>query len=246
MMLTLLESNRTPLVRGQGVLVSAIVHSALIGAVVVGHRDPVAEEKHPLEEKVVFIIPVDRSPESRPQQAEISWVGEGQGAGESAGDEGMDAKDEERASELEVAVAGRTPNETESTFTPPSDDWSLGDTVLTVLEVDSAVARSPESAAPAYPETMLAQNIEGVVNVQYVVDTLGLVDTNTVKILESTHPDFTQAVRIALPGMRFRPAIVRSRKVRQLVQQPFTFRIQPPSAALSDQQASATKKPPLE
>ena len=48
--------------------------------------------------------------------------------------------------------------------TPPEAPTVLGDTILTVLEVDSAVVRYPESVAPAYPTSMLTKNIEGKTN----------------------------------------------------------------------------------
>jgi protein TonB len=60
---------------------------------------------------------------------------------------------------------------------------------------------------------------------QFVVDTTGRAETNTFKVLKSDHDQFTQAVRNALPGMRFYPAEVGGRKVKQLVQQPFVFNI---------------------
>jgi TonB family protein len=79
----------------------------------------------------------------------------------------------------------------------------------------------------------LTQAIEGSVYVRYVVDTLGRADVTTAVVLASDHPSFTQAVLEALPGMRFRPATISSRRVRQLVEQEFTFRITPPSMASS-------------
>ncbi len=45
------------------------------------------------------------------------------------------------------------------------------------------------------------------------------------KVLKTTHELFGSAVKNALPGMRFIPAEVGGRRVRQLVQQPFTFAI---------------------
>jgi periplasmic protein TonB len=45
-------------------------------------------------------------------------------------------------------------------------------------------------------------------------------------VLKSSHEQFTAAVRNALPNMRFYPAEVGGRKVKQLVQQPFTFSLQ--------------------
>ena len=55
------------------------------------------------------------------------------------------------------------------------------------------------------------------------VDTSGMYEHETFKVLKSTHELFTQAVRDALPLMRLTPAEVGGGKVRQLVQQPFIF-----------------------
>jgi TonB family protein len=90
------------------------------------------------------------------------------------------------------------------------------------------VTRFTESAAPAYPAKLLELKIEGGAYVQFIVDTTGLADTTTFHVISSTHPEFAQSVREALPGMRFHPAILRSRKVRQLVEQPFMFKIVTP------------------
>jgi periplasmic protein TonB len=60
---------------------------------------------------------------------------------------------------------------------------------------------------------------------QFVVDTTGKAEVGTFKVLKSSHDLFAQAVRSALPGMRFIPAEVGGRRVKQLVQQPFAFAI---------------------
>jgi protein TonB len=67
----------------------------------------------------------------------------------------------------------------------------------------------------------------GMVLTHFVIDTSGHVDMATVEILSSAHPLFVQSVRDAMPGMRFYPASVDGRKVRQLVEQRFEFRLMP-------------------
>ena len=62
----------------------------------------------------------------------------------------------------------------------------------------------------------------------YVVDTTGWVDTTTIEVVQSDDPRFTESVRVALGGMRFRPAKRGGKAVRQLVQQRFRFQITPP------------------
>ncbi len=100
---------------------------------------------------------------------------------------------------------------------------------FTVIEVDSAAERDPLSVAPAYPKEMLAQNIEGAATMQFVVDSTGLIDMETVRVIAATHREFTQAVREAMPRMRFRPALRGTLAVRQLVEQPFKFAITLPT-----------------
>ena len=108
-----------------------------------------------------------------------------------------------------------------------------GDNALSMLEVDSTVLRDPMSAAPEYPKSLLDRGIEGSAAVRFVVDTDGVVDTISYRVLRATHADFAVAVRMALPGMRFRPAIRAGSKVRQLVEQTFSFRITPRDSLLS-------------
>jgi len=94
------------------------------------------------------------------------------------------------------------------------------------FQVEKTVtARAGTAAAPKYPAELRAANIEGEVLAQFTVDTTGVPVIETFKVLKSTHDLFTQAVRSALPTMRFDPAQVGGRPVRQLVQMPFTFNL---------------------
>jgi protein TonB len=99
------------------------------------------------------------------------------------------------------------------------------DTVFSVLDVDTAVVRSANSAAPAYPLKLLQMHIMGSVAAQYIVDTTGFADTTSFTVISATNAEFVKAVREALPYMRFTPAKIGKIKVRQLVEQQFSFRI---------------------
>jgi protein TonB len=92
-------------------------------------------------------------------------------------------------------------------------------------EVEKPVMGAPGSPAPRYPELLKSAGVEGEVVASFVVDTLGRADASTLKLLKSTNELFGAAVRTALPSMRFLPAEVGGRKVRQQVQQPFVFAI---------------------
>jgi periplasmic protein TonB len=94
------------------------------------------------------------------------------------------------------------------------------------FQVEKQVAVQPDNPRPRYPDMLRSSNVEGEVLAQFVVDTTGRYENGSFKVLKSSHDLFTAAVRNALPRMRFYPAEVGGRKVKQLVQQPFTFSLQ--------------------
>jgi protein TonB len=77
----------------------------------------------------------------------------------------------------------------------------------------------------AYPEMLRSAQVEGTVLASFVVDTTGRAEMSTFKVLRSDHELFTNAVKNALPRIRYLPAEVGGRKVKQLVQQPFVFNL---------------------
>lgn len=93
------------------------------------------------------------------------------------------------------------------------------------FQVEHPATQAPNSATPIYPDILRQAGVEGEALVSFVVDTSGRVDIPTFKVIRATHDLFSAAVRNALPRMRFIPAAVGEVKVRQLVQQPFSFAI---------------------
>jgi len=91
------------------------------------------------------------------------------------------------------------------------------------FQVEKQVSPYPNQGGPRYPDMLRSANVEGEVLAQFVVDTTGRAEMSTFKVLKSSHELFTQAVRNVLPQMRFYPAEIGGRKVKQMVQQPFTF-----------------------
>lgn len=91
------------------------------------------------------------------------------------------------------------------------------------FQVEKQVQSAAGSPAPRYPDMLRSANIEGEVLAQFVVDTTGRYESGSFKVIKSSHDLFTAAVRNQLPNMRFYPAEIGGRKVKQLVQQPFTF-----------------------
>ncbi len=116
-------------------------------------------------------------------------------------------------------VAGGTSKGVEGGKAPvPQGDQPYFD-----FQVEKPVVAAPGSAGPAYPDMLRSAGIEGQVLAQFVVDTTGRADMGTFKALKSDNDLFTTAVKNALARMRFLPAEVGGRKVKQLVQQPFQF-----------------------
>jgi periplasmic protein TonB len=91
--------------------------------------------------------------------------------------------------------------------------------------VEKVVVALP-GTAPRYPDMLRQAGVEGDVRAQFVVDTLGRVEPGSLRVLEATHDQFAAAVRTALSSRaRFKPAEAGGHKVRQLVEQTFTFRL---------------------
>ena len=94
--------------------------------------------------------------------------------------------------------------------------------------VDASVAdRAPRllgrPAEPRYPSMLRAAGVEGRVVVQFVVDTLGRVEMETTQVMESPHPLFADAVRAVLERYHFVPGEAAGHRVRTRVQIPFEF-----------------------
>lgn len=118
-----------------------------------------------------------------------------------------------------------------ATGDPTADPNATGDpggslgSALGLAEVDVPASLLPRSPMPRYPDVLRSRGLSGGVRIRFVVGTDGRVELGTVQILESSHPAFADAVRATLPRMRFRPAKVGSRAVRQLVEFPIGFQL---------------------
>ena len=86
----------------------------------------------------------------------------------------------------------------------------------------------PDGWTIPYPPSMRASGMSGRVVAEFVVDTSGRIEPANFGIVSSTHPLFSDAVRVAARDARFRPALQKGRRVRQLVRQPFDFRPEKP------------------
>ena len=93
-------------------------------------------------------------------------------------------------------------------------------------QVEKQAALIPGSATARYPDALRSLGVEGEAIALFVVDVTGRAETDSVRFLRSDNRLFEDAVRAVLPRMRFVPAEIGGRKVRQLVQMPFVFTIE--------------------
>jgi len=78
---------------------------------------------------------------------------------------------------------------------------------------------------PRYPPVLQSAGISGSVDLQYVVDTTGHAEPNSFKVMKSTHPAFSEPAQEAIRKGVFKPARLKGRPVRQLVQQRISFKV---------------------
>jgi len=219
----LLESGRRPAF-SLGVVVSLVLHGTGLGLYLLASRI-VVEPVPDTEQFVAFFAPLDKPKGLDGAASEIRWAFDERRVG---------ADGLAPAAASEQAIGQLAAGQSDSLLTGDQVDpllELLGESVLTELEVDSAVRRDPFSAAPQYPPDLLALNIEGSAFVLYVVDSTGAVDMKSYRVVRATHPGFAAAVQSALPRMRFSPAVLHGQPVRQLVQQNFAFKIQRPDTS---------------
>lgn len=227
MRLTLLESDRSFLRSAECATLSILAHAGVVWLAVAvtdgGTQIPTDER----EARVFFLLPPDRVDA---QQRQTDIIRLGKVGGNLAGGTDLTGPGETRnlaASRGTRRWGQRSRTRGEIPFGP--QPVLVPDTAFSVLEVDQMVERYEGSAAPIYPRELIATGTEGQVQATYVVDTTGRVDTSTFQVIQSDDPRFTESVRTALDGMRFRPAKRAGKTVRQLVQQRFRFQILPSS-----------------
>jgi protein TonB len=91
------------------------------------------------------------------------------------------------------------------------------------FQVEQSALPLPGMRGVVYPPQLRSSHLEGTVLAQFVVDTAGKPEMSSFKVLRSPHELFSKAVYDAVAKMRFQPAQIDGRPVRQVVQQPFVF-----------------------
>ena len=105
-------------------------------------------------------------------------------------------------------------------------EWRVPATLsdaYTVDQVDVAARLDGGGLRPSYPDSLSRAGVAGRVVVEFVVDTMGRVDSASVDVMMSSDPLFTLAVRQALAETQFTVARRGARRVRQVMQLPVSF-----------------------
>ncbi|MBX3173197.1 MAG: TonB family protein [Gemmatimonadaceae bacterium] len=228
-----------------GTLTSLLVHAALVVGFVYdrAQRDNLAAETwEETPQGLLYIAPPDVN--SAASQVQITF--ESGGGAEGTADptdatDGLGAR-VRGSGPGESAVASASSDDAPEQIAVPTDDPY--ENAFSSVEVESAAERDPSSAAPAYPRELMQAGIEGYAAMRFVVDSMGRVDLSSVRVLQTTHPEFAAAVKAAMPGMRFTPARLGDRPVRQLAEQLFAFQIQPTPPKVSESGVPATAQGP--
>jgi len=201
---------------------SVLAHAAIITAWVMGTLPRHDMPFDSVRREPIYLPPPDRAPSQGGSREAVRYVKlvprEGPGMGE-----GPRVMGDARPPATPDEIVGDRAKDTVTSVPVPQSKGE--DSVFSVLEVDVAVVRAANSAAPAYPLKMLQQHISGAVAAQYIVDTTGFADTASFQVLNTPRPEFIRAVKDVLPYMRFEPARIGTTKVRQLVEQQFSFKI---------------------
>jgi TonB family protein len=106
---------------------------------------------------------------------------------------------------------------------------SAGPVDLSQVFREAVVDVVPErvSCPPAqYPAMMQQAGIEGTVVLQFVVETDGHVEPETIRVVRSTREAFETPAKEMIAGCMFRPGMVRKTAVRVLIQMPLMFTLQ--------------------
>ena len=93
------------------------------------------------------------------------------------------------------------------------------------FQVEKQASAASGNPTPRYPEVLKSSGVEGEVLAQFTVLESGRADMDTFKIIRSSNDLFSASVKNVLPSLRFLPAEIGGRKVKQLVQLPFEFKI---------------------
>src|SRR5439155_26206282 len=115
--------------------------------------------------------------------------------------------------------------------------------VYSPTQVETLAALVQSSASISYPDavpdTFRASGLYAYARACFVVNADGRVDQKRLCIWNADHPVFEAAVRSAIPRLRFKPALIGSRRVRQAVELLVEFDPQKRAARIKTQNSES-------
>ncbi len=230
----LLESEAKKTKRGGSTIVSFLLHSAAVAGIVVATANAGQQLVEDEQEKVEYVevqkdeTPPEPEPEPPPPDAVAAPP-------IAKGFQVLQAPDIIPLEIPEIDLSKKVTDEADfsgrgvrggiaSGVEGGTPQVPQGDQPYFEFQVEKPAAMSG-AANMVYPEMLRSAQVEGTVLASFVVDTTGRAEMSTFKVLRSDHELFTNAVKNALPRIRYLPAEVGGRKVKQLVQQPFVFNL---------------------
>lgn len=151
------------------------------------------------------------------------------------------------AARIETGCIGPAPDEVIASWADPDGSQKNSNTATAngpaYFEFQVEKPATPMGGAHAdYPSVLRGARVEGSVVAQFVVLENGSADLATYHVLKSSHELFAASAREAVGRMRFNPAEIAGKKVRQIVQLPFEFKLSGSARTKTD---SAEQRPVL-
>jgi protein TonB len=232
----LLESKPKKEKRGGGTVASIVMHSVLVGLAVYATANAAIQNEKPRQEKIDFVeTPKDEPPPPKDEPPPPPPPDIVAAPPPPKGFQVLTAPVEIPDVIPDIDLSKKVTDENDFSGKGVAGGVAKGveggkavvqsDQPYFEFQVEKPVVPAPGSTSPRYPDMLRQAGVEGEVLAQFVVDTTGRAEAGSLKILKSSHDLFVQSVKNALPQMKFIPAEVGGRKVKQLVQQPFTFSI---------------------
>lgn len=235
----LLESKAKKQKSATGTIISVVFHSALIGFAVWATANAATKTEAPKAEKITFVNTPKDQPPPPPVKKDLPAPPKDMAVAPPPpkGFQELTAPINVPNVIPDVDLSKRATNEDDFSGKGVAGGVAKGvvggtgpitsdNTTYFEFNVERAAALDAErSPKPVYPSALQGAGVEGAVRAQFVVDTSGHAEPGSLKILSSPNELFSQSVRNALPKMRFFAAEVGGHKVRQLVEQQFTFNI---------------------
>jgi TonB family protein len=126
-----------------------------------------------------------------------------------------------------LALALAAPAEAQVRRAQPPDPGAYEISAVDVMPQPQNPGVLMEVLRLLYPPHLRDEGVSGTVTLRFVILPSGAVDPESVRVVYSTHPDFSAAAMMAIRILQFRPAAVTGQPVRVWVEQPLMFVVDP-------------------